>query len=462
MWCDYHRTHTHDNRNCRAQQSSQNTRNQGNQPSRRENVDNPPQHRYYTRSQARIANENRSNQREENHRHSEVDSHDQASTNDNDRDDLRSQSSDESFFLTTETKQSNQKKEESYIPELIIGVLTNVNPPEYKYLRALVDSGASRSILHAKSLPTEMQTIITDDEDGSITWETKGGNFKTKHIASVLFQLSELAQGKHFLHTFKIENTTKNSIYDIILGRDLFQLLKLDLIWSSTIPLIAFEGKQVEMKPRGFWTRTTIEEYSQSLTFSREKADEIATQDIFQTSEDKEIIKKGVSPQYFTKKVESPQIISVHHEKSSLGTFPTSSHATESTVINKQFSKMKKSHGREFFTQKFHHHHQNNEEIYFTQDDKHHNIKTLSESTFRSANIKKNEDVTKYDNKFLADMTDKEIISKFSTYRVKLKSPSTQSLTFSDKSHINGTVVIARGPNHTERINIRRIVPYFA
>jgi hypothetical protein len=27
---------------------------------------------------------------------------------------------------------------------------------------------------------------------------------------------------------------------------------------------------------------------------------------------------------------------------------------------------------------------------------------------------------------------------------------------------INGTVVIARGPNHTERINIRRIVPYFA
>lgn len=26
---------------------------------------------------------------------------------------------------------------------------------------------------------------------------------------------------------------------------------------------------------------------------------------------------------------------------------------------------------------------------------------------------------------------------------------------------INGTVVIARGPNHTEHISIRRIVPYF-
>jgi hypothetical protein len=191
-----------------------------------------------------------------------------------------------------ETKQSNQKKEESYIPELIIGVLTNLNPPEYKYLRALVDSGASRLILHAKSLPTEMQTIITNDEDGSITLETKGGNFKTRHTASVLFQLSDLAQGQHFLHTFKIDSTTKNSTYDIILGRDLFELLKLDLIWSSTIPLIVFGDKQVDMKPRGFWTRTTIEEYSQSLTFSCKKANKIATQDIFQTSNLKDIIKK--------------------------------------------------------------------------------------------------------------------------------------------------------------------------
>jgi hypothetical protein len=71
-------------------------------------------------------------------------------------------------------------------------------------------------------------------KDGSVTWETKAGNVKTKHTASVLFQLSELSQDQNFLHNFKIDNMTKNTTYDIILGYDLFKNLKLDLIWSSS------------------------------------------------------------------------------------------------------------------------------------------------------------------------------------------------------------------------------------
>jgi hypothetical protein len=439
-WCDYHHTISHDNRDCRAQNRTRNAENRDNEPSNRNSNanDNQPRHRYNTRSQSRNSNSNNNNNREENHHHQE---------RDRDRNDNNSESSDddksrrESMYATNENENFlaiHQEKEESFIPELIIGVLTNVNPPEYKYLRALVDSGASRSILHAEALPTEMQTIITDDEDGSVTWETKGGKFKTKHTASVLFQLSELAQGKHFLHTFKIDSTTKNSTYDIILGRDLFQLLKLDLIWSSTVPSIAFEDKQVEMKPRRFWTRTTIQEYSQSLTFSRKKANEIATQDIFHTSNVKKNIEKCVSPPHSTKKVESPQIISVHHEKSSLGTFQISSHATERPVINKHLSKTKKSHGREFSTQEFHHHHLNNEESYFAQDDKHRNIKTLSTATFRSANLKKNE-------------AHKKQVKKFTTILI-------------DNSfhQVNGTAVHAHGTNPTKRLKTHRLVPQFA
>jgi hypothetical protein len=440
-WCDYHHTNSHNNRDCRAQNRIRNAENRDNEPSNRSSNANEyqPRHRYNTRSQSRNNNNNNSSRHEENHHNQERD----RDRNDNNSENSDDDNSRESMYATNENENENfhainQKKEESYIPELIIGVLTNVNPPEYKYLRALVDSGASRSILHGESLPTEMQTIITDDEDGSITWETKGGTFKTKHTASVLFQLSELTQGQHFLHTFKIDNTTKNPTYDIILGRDLFQLLKLDLIWSSTVPSIAFENKQVEMKPHGFWTRTTIQEYSQSLTFSREKADEIAPQVIFHTSDAKKNFEKCVSPPHSTKKVESPHIILVHHEKSSLGTFQTSSHATERKVINKHLSNTKKSHGREFSTQRFHHHHQNNEESYFAQDDKHCNINALSKSTFRSANLKKNEAHKKQVKKFTSILIDNSF------------------------HQVNGTAAHAYCTNPTKRLTTHRLVPQFA
>jgi hypothetical protein len=49
-------------------------------------------------------------------------------------------------------------------------------------------------------------------------------------------------------------------------------------------------------------------------------------------------------------------------------------------------------------------------------------------------------------------------------YLGKLAKPTEGPFRIIDNSlvNINGTVVIARGPNHTERINIRRIAPYFA
>jgi transposase InsO family protein len=278
MWCDYHKTDTHDNRNCRAQQATRTgARNYGSSTDRRENRENQPRHPYNTRSQAKNASNNRFNQREETHQHTESsDTKVKPDVKDNKpRDDDSSSSENESIyanFETTKTLDNNQPdkpQEVDYVPELVIGLLTRVSQRKYKFLRALVDSGASRSILHATSLPKNMHSLIKDDAEGTITWETKGGLYETKHTADLWFQLTEFAPNQHFKHTFKIDTTTSNTNYDIILGRDLFQTLKLDLIWSEDIPCIEFQDQRINMKPRGFWTRNNLREMFYTTTLER-------------------------------------------------------------------------------------------------------------------------------------------------------------------------------------------------
>jgi hypothetical protein len=53
------------------------------------------------------------------------------------------------------------------------------------------------------------------------------------------------------------------------LGRDLFQTLKLYLIWSEDIPCIEFQDQQINMKLHGFWTRNNLREVFYMTTLER-------------------------------------------------------------------------------------------------------------------------------------------------------------------------------------------------
>ena len=116
--------------------------------------------------------------------------------------------------------------------------MADVPTGKYKFLRALVDSGASKSIICAESLPTHTRKKIQPDPEGKVIWETKGGTNKTTGVCQVWFQLTEFAPSRNFKHTFKVDSAPKThkTSYDIILGRDLMRILQLDLLFSSSIP----------------------------------------------------------------------------------------------------------------------------------------------------------------------------------------------------------------------------------
>jgi hypothetical protein len=317
--------------------------------------------------------------------------------------------------------------------------------------------GSSRLILSAALLPTHMQSIIKDDKDGSITWSTKGGTFKTKHTVSVIFQLTELAHQQHFLHTFKVDSTSKHSKYDIIVGRDLFKMLKLDLKSSSTVPLIILDNHQINMKPHGFWMCTNIQNLLQLLKHSSNENYEIMTQEISSTSNAQQVDKNISKFPTTTDEVKTQSLVSTLHAKEPAKILKTTTNINEHAFQHENFkANAKNKHGREFSILTVPHKHLKTNHA----QNSHHGVPKvikLQHSVSHSTIL------TKCDKNSLADMTDKQtMISNFSTYCVKLKSPSTQTVTFSDKSSVNGTDFYARGHKYTECLHIRHHVPYFA
>jgi hypothetical protein len=127
-------------------------------------------------------------------------------------------------------------------PELRVAITVD-RPIVVKIVKASLDT---RTTMKVKS---ETQTILD--------------SINVKRVISILMQTrkTNLIQKTTSLVTM-IALTTK-------LGRDLFQTLKLYLIWSEDIPCIEFQDQQINMKLHGFWTRNNLREVFYMTTLER-------------------------------------------------------------------------------------------------------------------------------------------------------------------------------------------------
>ena len=254
-----------------AAMSGSNNRDRNHQQDRnyRNNQDNRNNqqcnHHYPTRSQQ---------QREESHQQQEAsDDRSQHTTN-------HSESDDEIFALEEKRNINNNDQniitKQDYVPEIAIGVLADVVTKRYKYLRALIDSGSSSSIICESSMPDPIKKKIKDDPSGETKWTTKGGTYITTGEANIWFQLTEFAPSRLFKHKFKVDRDAKSASYDIILGRDAMKELQFDLLYSENIPKIRFEQEvEIDCKPRGFWSRSRLHQvYFQAQQSTIDKAEE--------------------------------------------------------------------------------------------------------------------------------------------------------------------------------------------
>ncbi len=164
-------------------------------------------HHYLTRSQQ---------QREESHQQQEAsDDCSHHTTN-------HSESHDKIFALEEKRNINNNDQniitKQDYVPEIAIGVLADIITKRYKYLRALINSGSSSSIICESSMPDPIKKMIKNDPSGETKWTTKGGAYITTREANIWFQLTEFAPSCLFKHKFKVDRDAKSVSYDIILG----------------------------------------------------------------------------------------------------------------------------------------------------------------------------------------------------------------------------------------------------
>jgi hypothetical protein len=117
------------------------------------------------------------------------------------------------------------------------------NPPHYrKTLLALVDSGASASIVRGCALPPHVTRIHKE----KTVFNTQGGNFATYGMAHLPFIPPDFAKHRKVNLDFHVDDTKiDNPRYDIILGRDF--LTRLGIVLNFVNRTIVWDNVSLDM-----------------------------------------------------------------------------------------------------------------------------------------------------------------------------------------------------------------------
>ena len=143
--------------------------------------------------------------------------------------------------LTSQTNKANQThKPVPTAPIVFAKVFLNRKKTKYKFIKILLDSGASSSIAHAR-LFKNLNTYT----DNSTIWNTMAGTLSTSKRGSLSIKMPEFNESA----TIKIDChvTNNKSNYDIIVGRDTLCELGIGLDFASNS--ITWNGSRIDMKP---------------------------------------------------------------------------------------------------------------------------------------------------------------------------------------------------------------------
>ena len=118
-----------------------------------------------------------------------------------------------------------------------------------KMVRALLDTGCSRSIILKQFTERDKRTELPDDEH--ITYETYGGEFKSKSAASVGFRFVEFENNSDITveHRFQVDeiHTPRQSKDDMIIGSDLLWNMGMDIRYSCE--RVEWLDDYIQLKP---------------------------------------------------------------------------------------------------------------------------------------------------------------------------------------------------------------------
>ena len=135
-----------------------------------------------------------------------------------------------------------------YRPEVVVSLLQDLTTKSKKVLRALVDTGCNRTIVREDMVP---KWIRNKAKKVSRSFDTmSGGKLKTESSVVVAFNLVQFSPHRTITHEVVLAQGDKN-FPDMVIGRDLLQVLKIQVDYSTDIPCLRWEDMNIPLRVRG-------------------------------------------------------------------------------------------------------------------------------------------------------------------------------------------------------------------
>jgi len=126
-------------------------------------------------------------------------------------------------------------------PITFMGFNTSLGKPEPVTLKALLDSGGSESHVTEKFVK---KLRLKKSSNFSTEWTTPGGEMRTNQMVKAQFTMPELHEDR--LIEWNLHVTKALGKYNMIIGRDILQFLKIDLRFSDN--KVKWDGSELPFK----------------------------------------------------------------------------------------------------------------------------------------------------------------------------------------------------------------------
>jgi hypothetical protein len=152
--------------------------------------------------------------------------------------------------------------------EVLVAIPMDKGSKKYVTYLGLLDTGCSSTLID-KDIINE--TFDINSSVPKTKWTTQAGTFETKgtvHVENYIFpQFTSKRKVTSKCHMFKKH---KDDTYDIIISRGI--LLEIGITICYNRVKFIWDEIQVDMVPRGHWTRKTIDSFWEKRKLSKEEA----------------------------------------------------------------------------------------------------------------------------------------------------------------------------------------------
>jgi gag-polyprotein putative aspartyl protease len=174
-------------------------------------------------------------------------------------------------YIRSQHNKNKRQQVDNYVdqdmrPLAFVRFNTSLGKPKPVTIKALLDSGASESLISKKYLS---KLHVKSLKKKGTVWSTPGGDLHTNSQVKGQFTISELQDKK--LIKWDLHVAENMGVYDMIIGRDILSFLKIDIRFSDQ--LVIWEGSEMPFKPVKASVTTdyhiaesmTVEEYTDRI-----------------------------------------------------------------------------------------------------------------------------------------------------------------------------------------------------